>query len=112
MVEIAREIKKESKQETRGSRIAEKEREKNEIATNLKKHQEEQTNSQNFSTLIQLQGLKLLKSFMDDDSSEDKPAVKELKQSYEQLNAKQESLESKVDEIQGSLFEILSLLKK
>ena len=111
MVEIAREIKKESKQETRSSRIAEKEREKNEIANNLKKHQEEQTNSQNFSALIQLQGLKLLKSFMEDESGEDK-AVTELKESYQQLNTKQDSLEVKVTEMQSSLSEILALLKK
>lgn len=111
MIDISREIKKESKQETRSSRIAEKEKEKNEIASNLKKHQEDQTNSQNFSTLIQLQGLKLLKSFMDEESGEDK-AVAELKESYQQLNAKQETLETKVTEMQSSLSEILSLLKK
>lgn len=111
MIDISREIKKESKQETRSSRIAEKEKEKNEIASNLKKHQEDQTNSQNFSTLIQLQGLKLLKSFMDEESGEDK-AVTELKESYQQLNAKQETLETKVTEMQSSLSEILSLLKK
>jgi hypothetical protein len=111
MIDLSREIKKESKQETRSSRIAVKEKEKNDIANGLKKHHEEQTNTQNFSTLIQLQGLKLLKSFMDEDSGEDK-AVTELKQSYHELNTKHESLETKVTEIQSSLSEILSLLKK
>jgi hypothetical protein len=111
MLDISREIKAASKKETRSSRIAEKEKEKNELANNLKKHQEEQTNSQNFSTLIQLQGLKLLKSFMDEDSGEDK-VITELKESYQELNTKQESLETKVTEIQSSLDEILSLLKK
>ena len=78
----------------------------------MKKHPEEQTNSQNFSTLIQLQGLKLLKSFMDEDSGGEDKAVLELKESYQQLNAKQETLETKVTEMQSSLSEILSLLKK
>lgn len=112
MIDLSREIKKESKQETRSSRIAVKEKEKNEIANGLKKHHEEQTNTQNFSTLIQLQGLKLLKSFMDEDSGEDKAVIIELKDSYKQLNAKQESLETKVIEMQSSLLEILTLLKK
>lgn len=111
MLDVSREIKAMSKKETRSSRIAEKEKEKNELANNLKKHQEEQTNSQNFSTLIQLQGLKLLKSFMDEDSGEDK-VITELKESYQELNNKHESLETKVVEIQSSLAEIISLLKK
>ena len=119
MLDISKQIKTESKKETRSSRIAEKEREKNEIASNLKKHQEEQTNTQNFSALIQLQGLKLLKSFMEEDDNnggknqqQQDQVNTELKECYQRLDTRQGVLEEKVDGIQSSLSEILTLLKK
>lgn len=97
-----------------------REREKNEIASNLKKHQEEQTNTQNFSALIQLQGLKLLKSFMEEDDNKDERKNQqqqdqvntELKECCQRLDTRQGVLEEKVDGIQSSLSEILTLLKK
>lgn len=48
----------------------------------------------------------------DEDTGGEDKAVVELKESYHQLNAKQETLETKVTEMQSSLSEILSLLKK
>jgi hypothetical protein len=118
MLDLSSELKKQSKQETRSSRIAEKERERNEMASTWKKQHEEQTATQNFSTLIQLQGLKLLKSFMDEEGSGEEATKAqdqtnaELKSCYEELSLKQSELQGQVENIQSSLTEILYLLKK
>lgn len=102
MVRVANQIQKDTKPVVKSTRI-----QKRESEASAKRLQEEQMSSQHLGTMIQLQGLKMLKNFMESDDNDS-----EWKQAYVEMHQKQTAVENKVNTMQVSLDTILSLLKE
>jgi len=93
MTSLSDDIKIQTKREIRESRIFTREQDKNAIAKEMKTQMNQQADHQSFSSLVQLQGLKILQK-MTEDSNESESKIQQEKKYDEKF----EKLEKKLDE--------------
>ncbi len=118
MVNVNKKIKSITKKEIRESTINRREEDKNHIASGIKSQLASQEQAQQFSQLIQLQGLKLLWKLMDEPEEENKhqkdnnSKIEVVQKEVETVKLEINGINNKVTEMNTSLTQILSLLQK
>ncbi len=117
IVNVNKKIKSITKKEIRESTINRREEDKNQIASGIKSQLASQEQAQQFSQLIQLQGLKLLQKLMDEPEEENKlqkdndKKIEVVQREVETVKLEINGINNKVTEMNTSLTQILTLLQ-
>lgn len=112
MIKIKEEAKVLTKKEVRSSRIAEKERESNAIASSLKKHQETAESQATVQSTMQMMALQMMQKMMKESANDSDDEVTILKQDMGSMKANLKMVSEAVVSIQATQNQIASILSE